>query len=128
MKSSRVVFTMLFGVVISRKRYRLVDYLIVVAMVAGLALFMHADANSSAVFDLAGVLMLTVSLLCDGAISNVSETIMSKFGVGQDEVRVLNMKFWRYRSLYPYIKSNDFCSSSSVCTQLLWLPLRWQQP
>ena len=89
MKSSRVVFTMLFGVVISRKRYKLVDYVIVLAMVAGLALFMHADASSSAVFDLAGVLMLTVSLLCDGAISNVSETIMSKFGVGQDEVRVV---------------------------------------
>ncbi|KAL7570344.1 hypothetical protein ACA910_017187 [Epithemia clementina (nom. ined.)] len=85
MKSSRVVFTMLFGVVISRKKYKLIDYAIVMAMVAGLALFMHADANSSAVFDLAGVLMLTVSLLCDGAISNVSESIMSKFGVGQDE-------------------------------------------
>lgn len=86
MKSSRVVFTMLFGVVISRKKYKPVDYAIVLSMVVGLALFMHADANSSAVFDLSGVLMLTVSLLCDGAISNVSETIMSKFGVGQDEV------------------------------------------
>mmetsp|Transcript_22499 Transcript_22499/g.46887 ORF Transcript_22499/g.46887 Transcript_22499/m.46887 type:complete len:637 (-) Transcript_22499:420-2330(-) len=85
MKSSRVVFTMMFGVIISRKKYRWIDYFIVLAMVAGLALFMHADANSSAVFDLSGVLMLTVSLLCDGAISNVSETIMSKFGVGQDE-------------------------------------------
>ena len=27
----------------------------------------------------------TVSLTCDGAISNVSETIMTQFGVGQDE-------------------------------------------
>lgn len=86
MKSSRVVFTMMFGVVISRKVYHAADYLIVLCMVAGLAIFMHADANSSAVFSSTGVIMLTVSLLCDGAISNVSETIMSKFGVGQDEV------------------------------------------
>ena len=85
MKSSRVVFTMLFGVVISRKTYHTADYLIVLCMVAGLALFMHADANSSAVFHHVGVLMLTISLVCDGAISNVSETIMSKYGVGQDE-------------------------------------------
>jgi UAA transporter family len=86
MKSSRVVFTMLFGVLIQRKVYKPVDYLIVLAMVMGLAMFMHADANSSAVFHHMGVLMLTVSLVCDGAISNMSETIMSQYGVGQDEV------------------------------------------
>jgi len=86
MKSSRVVFTMFFGVVISRKRYSLTDYSIVMFMVVGLALFMHADMNSSAVFHSTGVVMLIISLICDGAISNVSETIMSKYGVGQDEV------------------------------------------
>jgi solute carrier family 35 (adenosine 3'-phospho 5'-phosphosulfate transporter), member B3 len=85
MKSSRVVFTMLFGVFISRKSYKIVDYLIVFTMVAGLALFMHADAHSSAVFSTTGVLMLTVSLICDGAITNVSESIMVQYGVGQDE-------------------------------------------
>jgi len=88
MKSSRVVFTMLFGVLIQRKHYKTVDYAIVLAMVVGLVLFMHADAHSSAVFHRKGVIMLTVSLLCDGAISNMSETIMSQFGVGQDEVCV----------------------------------------
>jgi adenosine 3'-phospho 5'-phosphosulfate transporter B3 len=85
MKSSRVVFTMLFGVLIARKRYRFVDYVVVVLMVSGLAIFMHADANSSAVFDAMGIIMLTVSLVCDGAISNMSESIMNSFGVGQDE-------------------------------------------
>lgn len=86
MKSSRVVFTMIFGVIISRKTYYPVDYIIVLAMVAGLAIFMHADSNSSAVFHHIGVVMLTVSLICDGAISNISERIMVNFGVGQDEV------------------------------------------
>lgn len=85
MKSSRVVFTMLFGVLITRKTYKFVDYIIVFAMVVGLALFMHADANSSAVFAPTGVIMLTISLLCDGAISNVSENIMVQYGVGQDD-------------------------------------------
>jgi len=85
MKSSKTVWTMLFGVVIARKRYAMLDYAIVLCMVAGLALFLHADASSAAVFDGRGVAMLTVSLLCDGAIANMSETIMRKYGVGQDE-------------------------------------------
>ena len=85
MKSSRVVFTMLFGVLVARKRYKPLDYLVVVLMVTGLAIFMHADANSSAVFDSLGIFMLTISLLCDGAISNLSESIMKQYGVGQDE-------------------------------------------
>jgi UAA transporter family len=58
MKSSRVVFTMLFGVLITHKRYNLMDYFIVVCMVVGLVVFMHADATSSAVFEPIGVIML----------------------------------------------------------------------
>jgi adenosine 3'-phospho 5'-phosphosulfate transporter B3 len=113
MKSSRVVFTMIFGVVILKKTYKFMDYFVVMCMVVGLVIFMHADANSSAVFQPIGVIMLvsiilyftannlnlelisvvfvllfysqTASLLCDGAITNMSENIMSQFGVGQDE-------------------------------------------
>jgi hypothetical protein len=58
MKSSRVVFTMIFGVFITHKRYQLADYAIVLCMVLGLAIFMHADATSSAVFQPLGVIML----------------------------------------------------------------------
>lgn len=85
MKSTRIVFTMLFGVLVTKKRYGLGDYGIVGLMVAGLGIFMHADAKTSAVFQPLGVLMLTISLLCDGAISNVSESIMNRYEVGQDE-------------------------------------------
>lgn len=85
MKSSRVVFTMLFGVLMQGKVYKLKDYGIVFLMVLGLGSFLHADSQSSAVFEIRGVVMLTVSLLCDGMISNVSETILRQYGVGQDE-------------------------------------------
>jgi len=85
MKSTRLLFTMLFGVIITKKRYNTVDYGVVCLMVAGLALFMHADSKSSAVFQPYGILMLTISLLCDGAVSNMSEAIMNKYNVGQDE-------------------------------------------
>lgn len=58
MKSSRVVFTMMFGVFIARKRYRAIEYLVVSFMVLGLVIFMHADAQHSAVFQPIGVIML----------------------------------------------------------------------
>ncbi len=85
MKSSRVVFTMLFGALIRRKRYNLIDYIVVTLMVSGLVIFMHADSKSSAVFQPLGIMMLTTSLLCDGAINNMSEAIMIQYKVGQDE-------------------------------------------
>lgn len=109
MKSSRVVFTMMFGVLIQRKTYKSVDYAIVLAMVAGLAMFMHADAHSSAVFHHMGVIMLTVSLVCDGAISNMSETIMSQFGVGQDEVcGIVFLAVAVFVSMHANNRSNGF--------------------
>jgi UAA transporter family len=57
-KSSRIVFTMIFGVFITHKKYNLTDYSIVMCMVVGLVVFMHADATSSAVFQPLGVILL----------------------------------------------------------------------
>ncbi|GFH49596.1 solute carrier family 35 (adenosine 3'-phospho 5'-phosphosulfate transporter), member B3 [Chaetoceros tenuissimus] len=85
MKSSRVVFTMIFGTIVTRKRYQLLDYIIVLLMVSGLAIFMHADSQSSAVFQPIGIMMLTTSLCCDAIINNFSEKIMNQYHVGQDE-------------------------------------------
>lgn len=85
MKSSRVVFTMLFGAIIRRKKYKFIDYIVVTFMFTGLGLFMHADSKSSAVFQPIGIVMLTISLLCDGAINNMSEAIMIQYNMGQDE-------------------------------------------
>jgi adenosine 3'-phospho 5'-phosphosulfate transporter B3 len=76
---------MMFGVIVSKKRYGPTDYCIVGIMVTGLAMFFHADANTSAVFNPLGIIMLTISLLCDGAISNMSEALMNQYEVGQDE-------------------------------------------
>ena len=85
MKSTRVIFTMIFGILFLKKRYGIQDYGIVGLMVAGLGMFMHADSKSSAVFQPLGIVMLTISLLCDGAISNLSEALMNQYEVGQDE-------------------------------------------
>lgn len=85
MKSSRVVWTMLFGVIIAGKKYRGMDYAPVVMMSVGLVIFMKADATSAAVFQPLGVILLTGSLICDGANTNFNEAVMRKYNIGQDE-------------------------------------------
>jgi adenosine 3'-phospho 5'-phosphosulfate transporter B3 len=54
-------------------------------MVSGLVIFMHADSQSSAVFQPIGIIMLTTSLCCDAVLSNLSERIMNQYNVGQDQ-------------------------------------------
>lgn len=85
LKSSKTLWTMLFGLLIVKKRYSRTEYAAVLLMVAGLALFLHADATSSAVFEPLGILMLIASLMSDGIISNLSESLMSTYNVCQDE-------------------------------------------
>ncbi|MGK3742196.1 MAG: hypothetical protein ACI90V_009050 [Bacillariaceae sp.] len=86
-KSSRVVFTMIFGAFITGKRYNLTDYAIVMCMVCGLAIFLHADATSSAVFHSSGVVML----VCTTLYSFVVLFIFSPTSVGWF---ISNILFW----------------------------------
>jgi hypothetical protein len=57
-KSSRVLFTMVLGTAIGKKEYQRSDITMVVLLVIGLCLFLHADMTTSAVFHPIGVLML----------------------------------------------------------------------
>jgi len=57
-KSSRVGFTMLTGLVIGKKNYRMMDYVMVSMLVFGLGIFLDADHRSKAVFHPVGVIML----------------------------------------------------------------------
>jgi len=84
-KSSRIVFTMIFGIFISKKRYKLFDYLMVIMLVFGLGIFLHADRKNDAVFHPLGVLMLVFSLICDATVVNFSEVMMRKYHISQDE-------------------------------------------
>jgi len=83
-KSSRVVFTMFLGIVISGKKYKRREYINVFLLVTGLVIFLHADAKSSAVFHPLGVVMLCTALLSDGLLNNYSEFAMNKYEVGHD--------------------------------------------
>ncbi len=57
-KSSRVAFTMILGVIIGNKTYNFADYVMVSMLVTGLGIFLHADMTTDAVFNPVGVIML----------------------------------------------------------------------
>ena len=61
-KSSRVIFTMIVGLCIGRKRYTSIEYVMALTLVAGLGIFCHADMNSNAVFHPLGVFLLVSTI------------------------------------------------------------------
>mmetsp|Transcript_20089 Transcript_20089/g.27281 ORF Transcript_20089/g.27281 Transcript_20089/m.27281 type:complete len:429 (-) Transcript_20089:392-1678(-) len=85
-KSSRVIPTMIFGVIFYGKRYSITEYLIIVIMVFGLATFLGADANASPEFHPIGVGLISLSLIVDAAIINLQEHLFSKFNCDEEEM------------------------------------------
>jgi len=85
-KSSKVAFTMLGGMMIGRNTYKRCDYVMVAMLVCGLAIFIHADMYlTSGLLHYMGIAMLVISLSCDGAFVNFSELVMKKYSISQDE-------------------------------------------
>jgi hypothetical protein len=61
-KSTRVAFTMLTGLIVGKKRYKIIDYVMVSMLVFGLSIFLRADFRTKAVFHPIGVVMLVSCL------------------------------------------------------------------
>jgi len=56
-KSSRVAFTIFTGL-LTGKKYKRLDYFVAFVIVIGLVIFLHADSNSSVVFNPLGIFLL----------------------------------------------------------------------
>ena len=91
-KSSRVVPTMLFGVVFMRKRHAWREVAVVLMMVAGLVIFMLADVHAAtrsrhpASFEMAGVCLICCSLVIDAAIINLQEQLFARYQPSEEEL------------------------------------------
>eukprot|EP01041_Mallomonas_annulata_P001917 gene1917-3725_t len=89
-KSSRVIMTMLFGILFYGKRYHGRDYVVALCMVVGLTAFVAADANSNPTFNPRGVVLVLLALAADAAILNLQEHCMHVFNAGHDELVYLS--------------------------------------
>jgi len=74
-KSSKVIPTMLAGVVILRRQYSWQQYCAGVLLVAGISLFTLGDKDMSPKFSTIGVGLISIALICDGATGNMEEKL-----------------------------------------------------
>jgi adenosine 3'-phospho 5'-phosphosulfate transporter B3 len=85
-KSSRIVPTMVFGMIYQGRRYPARDYAVVSFIVLGLVTFMSADAKTSPNFSPLGVALISLALLVDAATINVQEELLNFYSCSHDEV------------------------------------------
>ncbi|XP_072947795.1 adenosine 3'-phospho 5'-phosphosulfate transporter 2 [Epargyreus clarus] len=85
-KSCKLIPVMIGSVIILGKRYNFLDYVAAIIMCIGLTMFTLADAKTSPNFDIVGVLVISLALLCDAIIGNVQEKAMKQFQASNNEV------------------------------------------
>ncbi|GBG71532.1 hypothetical protein CBR_g8950 [Chara braunii] len=87
-KSSKVIPVMLMGPFFPklRRRYTAVDYSSAVMLVAGLILFVLADASVTPQFRFMGVVLISLALVCDAFIGNQQETLFTVSAISQEEM------------------------------------------
>ncbi len=74
------------GIVIQRKQYGAWDFGAAAVMAVGLVWFTLADSTVSPVFDVTGVVMISLALLADAVIGNVQEKAMKTHHAANCEV------------------------------------------
>ncbi len=85
-KSSRVIMTMIFGVLFMGKKYTFVEYLVGLCIVCGLTLFVVADAEKSPEFSVTGLVLIMLALCADAAILNIQDYCLVRYQITHDEL------------------------------------------
>ena len=70
-KSCKLIPVLIGGILIQKKRFKVLDFIAAGMMCLGLAIFTLADSQFSPNFHPAGIAMLSVALLADAVLSNV---------------------------------------------------------
>uniref|UniRef100_A0A6U4D8T4 Sugar phosphate transporter domain-containing protein n=1 Tax=Phaeomonas parva TaxID=124430 RepID=A0A6U4D8T4_9STRA len=115
-KSSRVVCTILVGVLYWKRRYAATDYIVAFLMVFGLIIFVTADIESSPEFNPLGVGLILCALFIDSFMVNFQEIIMRRFNASHHEL-----------ILYTYSWGSAFLLLLTLFTGNLWEGLRFLQ-
>lgn len=85
-KCCKLIPVLIGGILIQRKKYGVIDFLAAGSMCIGLSLFTLADSYMSPNFDMVGVFVISLALLCDALIGNVQEKAMKSHNATNTEV------------------------------------------
>jgi len=87
-KSSRSSFTLIVGMMMGKRGYSRVDFVMVAMIITGLVVFLRADKKSDAIFHPYGIILLVVGLSCDAVVGNSSEILMRQHRMSQDQFQL----------------------------------------
>nr|CAB3266235.1 adenosine 3'-phospho 5'-phosphosulfate transporter 2-like [Phallusia mammillata] len=78
-KSSKLIPVMIGGILIQGKVYKFLDFLACFTMSVGLIVFTWGDNKISPNFDLTGIILISLALICDAVIGNYQELTLRKY-------------------------------------------------
>eukprot|EP00667_Euglena_gracilis_P013256 EG_transcript_13653 len=94
-KSSKLIPVMIIGVLVLRKKYRLLTYCASVLISMGLAALAVADQQASPHFEGLGVLLVCLSVFAGASVGNLQEYIFRTYRPSETEV-LLSTKLWGF--------------------------------
>ncbi|GBG32221.1 Adenosine 3'-phospho 5'-phosphosulfate transporter 2 [Hondaea fermentalgiana] len=107
-KSSKVIPVMIVGVFLQGKRFTRAEYLSAFVLVTGISLFVLGDSQASPKFDLIGIVLITLGVLCDAITSNYEERYFFKqLQCSQAEVMMYASLFGSVWAVAPLVQSGD---------------------
>lgn len=119
-KCCKLIPVLIGGILIQRKKYGILDFLSAVLMCLGLALFTLADSYISPNFDMLGVLVISLALVCDAAIGNVQEKAMKGHSATNTEVVFYSYSIGFCYLLVIMLVTGKFFSGFSFCLKHPW--------
>lgn len=117
-KCCKLIPVLIGGILIQRKQYGILDFLAAGSMCCGLSLFTLADSYMSPNFDMVGVFVISLALLCDAAIGNVQEKAMKSYNATNTEVVFYSYSIGFFYLLVIMIVSGKLFSGFTFCMQV----------
>lgn len=114
-KCCKLIPVLIGGILIQKKKYGILDFLAAISMCVGLALFTLADSYISPNFNVIGVLVISMALLCDAAIGNVQEKAMKNYKATNTEVVFYSYSLGFVYLLTIMVLSGQFFSGFTFC-------------
>lgn len=85
-KCCKLIPVLIGSILIQKKQHSVLDFIAAFTMCIGLIFFTLADSQISPVFNMYGVFLISMALVCDAAIGNVQEKAMREYKAPNVEV------------------------------------------
>lgn len=116
-KCCKLLPVLLGSILIQGKRYGPLDFGAAICMCIGLTLFTLADSSISPNFNLTGVVMISLALLCDAAIGNVQEKSMKQYNASNAEIVLYSYSIGFFYIFVTMFLTGDFYRGVKFCAE-----------